>query len=145
MPDNLIDAVLAAAGGQQFYVDAINQLTLADFIAGGHYDRHIRRMRMRYRRRRDVLVSALSPFDVGIGGLAAGVNLLVTLPDGAEPEVMRRAGESGLAVSGLSIMRHPMAGPADVDGLIVGFAAPPEHAFSAAVAALCDVLRASGL
>ncbi|QZT62595.1 PLP-dependent aminotransferase family protein [Mycolicibacterium austroafricanum] len=145
LPDNLIDAVLAAAGGQQFYVDAINQLTLADFIVGGHYDRHIRRMRMRYRRRRDVLVSALSPFDVGIGGLAAGVNLLVTLPDGAEPEVMRRAGESGLAVSGLSIMRHPMAGPADVDGLIVGFAAPPEHAFPAAVAALCDVLRASGL
>ena len=147
LPDDLVDAVLAAAGGQQFYVDAINQLTLADFIVGGHYDRHIRRMRMRYRRRRDVLVSALSPFDVGISGLAAGVNLLVTLPAGAEPEVLRRAGEAGIAVSGLSIMRHPLARrtDTDADGLIVGFAAPPEHAFPAAVAALCDVLKASGL
>ena len=31
LPDNLIDPVLAAAGGQQFYVNAIDQLTMADF------------------------------------------------------------------------------------------------------------------
>ncbi|KWX66405.1 PLP-dependent aminotransferase family protein [Mycobacterium sp. NAZ190054] len=147
LPDSLVDAVVAAAGGQQFYVDAISQLTLADFIDRGCYDRHIRRMRMRYRRRRDVLVAALAPFGVGISGLSAGVNLLVTLPDGAEPEVMRRAGEAGIALSGLSIMRHPLAGPeiAEHDGLVVGFAAPAEHAFPAAVSALCEVLRASGL
>ena len=82
LPDNLIDAVLDAAGGQQFYVDAMSQLTMADFIGHGNYDKHIRRMRMRYRRRRDTLVEALSGFDVGISGLAAGVNLVLTLPDG---------------------------------------------------------------
>ncbi|ANI42587.1 GntR family transcriptional regulator [Mycolicibacterium vaccae ATCC 25954] len=147
LPDNLVDAVVAAAGGQQYYVDAISQLTLADFIDSGRYDRHIRRMRMRYRRRRDVLVSALAPFDVGFGGLSAGVNLLVTLPGGTEPEVLRRVGEAGIALTGLSMMRHPLAGPeiAERDGLVVGFAAPAEHAFPAAIAALCDVLRASGL
>ena len=88
-------------------------------------------MRARYRRRRDALVEALSPFDVGISGLAAGVNMLLTLPDGAEPEVLRRAGEAGIALSGLGLMRHPDAG-ADVpeqDGVIIGFAAPAEHAF----------------
>ena len=53
LPDNLIDAVMDAAGGQQFYVDAVAQLTMADFIGTGNYDKHIRRMRMRYRRRRD--------------------------------------------------------------------------------------------
>lgn len=147
LPPELVDRVVETAGGQQFHVDVVSQLTLADFIAAGHYDRHIRRMRMHYRRRRDILVSALSPFAVGIGGLAAGVNLLVTLPDGAEAEVLRRAGEAGIAVIGLSMMRHPLAGPdvAERDGLIVGFAAAPEHAFPAAVSALCDVLRASGL
>ncbi|MCV7149863.1 MocR-like pyridoxine biosynthesis transcription factor PdxR [Mycolicibacterium pyrenivorans] len=147
LPEPLVDAVVDAAGGQQFYVDAIGQLTLADFIAGGYYDRHIRRMRARYRRRRDALVSALEPFDVGIGGLAAGVNVLLTLPDGAEPEVMRRAAQAGIALQGLSIMRHPLATPElpDPDGLIVGFAAPAEHAFVPAVSALCEVLGASGL
>ena len=55
LPDNLIDPVLAAAGGQQFYVNAIDQLTMADFVESGQYDKHIRRMRNSYRRRRDAL------------------------------------------------------------------------------------------
>ena len=104
-------------------------------------------MRARYRRRRDVLVEALRPFDVGISGLAAGVNVLLTLPEGSEHEVLRRAGEAGIALQGLSRMRHPLAGHeiADRDGIIVGFAAPAEHAFGRAVEALCGVLRASSL
>ena len=147
LPDQLVDPVIAAAGGQQFFVDALTQLALADFISSGQYDKHIRRMRARYRRRRDALAAALSPFAVGVGGLAAGVNMLLTLPDGAEPEVLRRAGESGIALSGLALMRHPAAGPEmpERDGVIVGFAAPAEHAFGRAVDALRDVLHASGL
>ena len=147
VPDNLFDAVMDAAGGQQFYVDAVAQLTMADFIGTGSYDKHIRRMRMRYRRRRDVLVETLSGFDVGISGLSAGVNLVLTLPDGAEHQVLRRAGEAGIALQGLSIMRHPLAGPEipDPDGIIIGFAAPADHAFAAAVDALSDVLNAAGL
>jgi GntR family transcriptional regulator / MocR family aminotransferase len=147
LPDALIDPVIEAAGGQQFYVDAINQLTMADFIASGQYDRHIRRMRARYRRRRDTLVDALAGFNVGISGLSAGLNMLLTLPDGSEREVLQRAGEAGLTLQGLSLMRHPLAGPEipSPDGILVGFAASAEHAFSRAVEALCGVLRASGL
>lgn len=147
LPDKLIDPVIEAAGGQQYYVDSISQLTMADFINSGGYDKHIRRMRMRYRRRRDALVEALSGFEVGISGLSAGVNLLLTLPDGAEHEVVRRAGEAGIALQGLAIMRHPLAGSqvADPDGIIVGFAAPADHAFAAAIDALSGVLTASGL
>jgi GntR family transcriptional regulator/MocR family aminotransferase len=147
LPDELIEPVVAAMGGEQFYVDAISQLTMADFIRSGQYDRHIRRMRTRYRARRDALVDALTGFDVGIRGLAAGVNVLLTLPEGKEHEVLRRAGEAGIALHGMSRMRHPDAGPdlAAPDGIIVGFAAAPEHSFAAAVDALCGVLRASGL
>jgi hypothetical protein len=95
----------------------------------------------------DALVDALADFDVGISGLSAGVNLLLTLPDGTEHEVLRRAGEAGIALNGLSIMRHPLAGP-DIpapEGIIVGFAEPAEYAFAAAINALCGVLKASGL
>jgi GntR family transcriptional regulator/MocR family aminotransferase len=147
LPDELIDPVIDAAGGEQFYVDAINQLTMADFIASGQYDRHIRRMRAHYRRRRDALADALAGFEVGIGGLAAGVNVLLTLPEGSEHEVLRRAGEAGISLQGLSRMRHPLAGQQtpNRDGIIVGFAAPAEHAFAGAVDALRTVLSASGL
>jgi len=145
LPDELVGSVIDAAGGEQFYVDAVNQLTMAEFISSGQYDRHIRRMRARYRRRRDALVEALADFDVGISGLAAGVNVLLTLPDGSEHEVLRRAGEAGIALQGLSRMRHPLADVANRDGIIVGFAAPAEHAFGGAVEALRGVLGASGL
>jgi GntR family transcriptional regulator/MocR family aminotransferase len=147
LPADLVEPVIAAEGAQQFYVDGIAQLTMAAFITGGGYDKHIRRMRMRYRRRRDHLVHALSSFDIDIRGLDAGINVMMTLPDGAEHEVLQRAGEFGVAFQGLSLMRHPLAGPETPrpDGVIVGFGTPAEHAFPAAVDALCDVLRASGL
>jgi GntR family transcriptional regulator/MocR family aminotransferase len=73
--------------------------------------------------------------------------MLLTLPEDTEHGVLRRAGEAGIALSGLSMMRHPLAGP-DIpapEGIIVGFAAPAEHAFAAATNALCGVLKASGL
>jgi GntR family transcriptional regulator / MocR family aminotransferase len=94
LPDDLVDGVISAAGGQQFYVNGIDQSTMADFITRGQYDRHIRRMRSRYRRRRDALVAALAGFDVGISGFPAGLHLLLTLPDGAEHRVLRRAGRA---------------------------------------------------
>jgi GntR family transcriptional regulator/MocR family aminotransferase len=142
LPDHLIDRVLTASGGQQFYVNVIAQLTMADFIAKGSYDKHIRRMRLSYRSRRDRLIEALRPFDVGISGLSAGLHLLLTLPDGTEHEVIRRAGEAGIALSGLSLLRHPDAGGETpiTDGIVVSFGTPAEHAFTAAVDALCAVL-----
>jgi len=73
------------------------------------------------------------------------VNVLLTLPDGTEHEVLRRAGEAGVALQGLSRMRHPVAETDHRDGIIVGFAAPAEHAFAGAVDALCGVIRSSGL
>jgi GntR family transcriptional regulator / MocR family aminotransferase len=142
LPADLVDRVLAAMGGQQFYVSTLLQLTMADFISKGSYDKHIRRMRTNYRRRRDLLAQALEPFDVGIRGLSAGLHLQLTLPDGTEAEVMRRAGEAGIALSGLRGLRHPDAGPEvpDVDGVVVSFGTPADHAFGAAVDALCGVL-----
>jgi GntR family transcriptional regulator / MocR family aminotransferase len=147
LPADLVDSVIDAEGGSQFYVDGIAALTMAEFITSGGYDKHIRRMRMRYRRRRDLAVQALSSADIRIRGLDAGLNLTLTLPDGAEHEVLQRAGEAGVGLQGLAIMRHPHAGPeiARPDGLVVGFGTPAEHAFPAAIDALRAVLSASGL
>jgi GntR family transcriptional regulator/MocR family aminotransferase len=147
LPDELVDHVIAAGGGQQFYVNAIDQLTMADFITSGQYDRHIRRMRASYRRRRELLVDALRDFEVGIAGLPAGLHLLLTLPDGTEHHVLRRAAEAGVALAGLSWFRHPSAesDAARRDGVVVNFGTPAQHAFAAAVDALCGVLRDSAL
>jgi GntR family transcriptional regulator/MocR family aminotransferase len=75
------------------------------------------------------------------------LHLLLTLPDGAEHAVLRRASQAGVALAGLSLFRHPRAkaGAVPRDGIVVNFGTPAEHAFAPALDALCDVLRDSGL
>ena len=144
LPSRLVDAAVGSAGGHQWYVDGITQLTMADFITAGNYDKHIRRMRNTYRRRRDTLTRRLAPLApaVTVTGLSAGLHLLLTLPAGAEPELLRRAGEAGVGIAGLSRLRHPLAGNEipRPDGVVVNFGTPGEHAFPHAVDALCQVV-----
>jgi GntR family transcriptional regulator/MocR family aminotransferase len=46
-----------------------------------------------------------------------------------------------VALDPLSGFRHPSAsGPAPADGLVVGYAAPADTAFTSALAALCRIL-----
>ena len=58
LPEDLVPEIVAAKGNVD-WSSALEQLTLAEFIASGAYDRHVRSMRMRYRRRRDQLVDGL--------------------------------------------------------------------------------------
>src|SRR5260370_20996836 len=144
LPAHLVDDVAAAKAVADAHPGTLDQLVLAEFIGAGGYDRHGRRSRLAYRRRRDRLVAALrrrAP-DVRVTGVAAGLHALLTLPAGqSEDEVVARAARRGLALEGLrpylAAQRHHR-GPA----LVVGYGTPPEHAFTGAVARLCAVLSA---
>ncbi|MDX3247113.1 PLP-dependent aminotransferase family protein, partial [Streptomyces sp. ME18-1-4] len=109
LPPGVTEEVVAAKGG----VDtsgALDQLTLAEFITSGAYDRHVRASRTRYRRRRDALVSALAARApaIRVTGIAAGLHAVLRLPPGTEPSVVRAAAHQGLAVDGLTPRhRHP--------------------------------------
>ncbi|MFF7648727.1 PLP-dependent aminotransferase family protein [Streptomyces sp. NPDC007983] len=142
LPDALVDEVLAAKGEREGWASALDQLTLADFLESGGYDRHVRRMRRRYRRRRDQLVAALAERapHIRVSGIAAGLHAVLALPPGTERSTVRAAASHGLALDGLAGYRHPDAtGPAH-DGLVVGYATPPDHAFAKALDALCRAL-----
>ncbi len=142
LPTDLIDDFVAAKARADRNSSAIDQLTLAEFIASGAYDRHVRRSRLVYRRRRDRLVAALGRRAprVRISGIAAGLHALLELPgDLREEDVVANAAERGLSLQGLGEYAHGehTHGPA----LVVGYAKPPEHAFTAAIARLAAVLR----
>jgi GntR family transcriptional regulator/MocR family aminotransferase len=141
VPAPLIDSLVAIKTLVDRQTGVIDQLTLAELIASGAYDRHIRRARLVYRRRRDRLVSALgrrAP-EARVSGIAAGLHALVTLPPGrTERDVIGDAARRGLALYGLAgfaegTSQRPPA-------LVVGYAKPPEHAFTGAVARLTAVL-----
>ena len=138
LPPALVQDVSAAAflrGGPS----ALEQLTLAELIDSGAYDRHIRRSRLIYRRRRDRLVAALRRAAPAafVTGIAGGLHAVVELPPGlTESSVIEAARDRGLLIEGLSAYattEHPPA-------LVVGYGTPPEHTFSTAVARLCAAL-----
>ncbi|MFI8339941.1 PLP-dependent aminotransferase family protein [Streptomyces sp. NPDC085639] len=142
LPDHLRDQVLAAKGLRESWASALDQLALADFIECGAYDRHVRRMRLRYRDRRDQLVAALDARAPGVRvtGISAGLHAVLELPAGQEARALTAARAAGLALDGLSSYHHPAAPPPSREGLVVGYAAPPEAAFTRAVAALAQVV-----
>ncbi|WP_240507576.1 aminotransferase class I/II-fold pyridoxal phosphate-dependent enzyme, partial [Streptomyces kanamyceticus] len=142
LPEHLVPDVLAAKGEREAWASVLDQLTLADFIASGQYDRHIRRMRQRYRSRRDRLVTALAERapHITATGIAAGLHAVLRLPPGTEASVVKAAAWQGIALEGLAQFRHPEATMAATDGLVVGYSTPSEHAYGAAVDALCRAL-----
>ncbi|WP_210609412.1 MocR-like pyridoxine biosynthesis transcription factor PdxR [Streptomyces rhizosphaericus] len=151
VPDHLLDDVLAVKGTGEWQSGALDQLTLAEFIDSGAYDRHVRGMRMRYRRRRDQLVAALAERAprVRVTGIAAGLHAVLQLPPGTERSVVQGAAWQSLALEGLSRYRYreqrqPDEPGPDPDGqpdaLVFAYGAPPDHAFTGALEALCRVL-----
>ncbi|KOG08491.1 MULTISPECIES: PLP-dependent aminotransferase family protein [Streptomyces] len=143
LPTALVDGVVAAKGEREPYASAVEQLTLADFLDSGAYDRHVRRMRQRHRQRRDRLVTALSERvpSVRVTGIAAGLHAVLELPAGTETAALAAAARHGVAVEGLASYRHPdTPDPTHPDGLVVGYATPPERLYGAALDALCSAL-----
>ncbi|MBT2489386.1 PLP-dependent aminotransferase family protein [Streptomyces sp. ISL-96] len=143
LPERLVSGIVAAKGEREQWSSATEQLTLADFVASGAYDRHVRRMRQRHRRRRDRLVEVLAERapQVRVTGIAAGLHAVLELPAGTERAVVKAAAWQGLAVEGLSDYRHPdIGGGSGGDGLVVGYSTPAEHAYAGALDALCRAL-----
>ncbi|CAL9417905.1 HTH-type transcriptional regulatory protein GabR [Streptomyces sp. enrichment culture] len=142
LPERYVDAVLAAKGEREAWASVLDQLCLADFVASGAYDRHVRRMRQRYRGRRDRLVAALAAHapHIEVSGVAAGLHAVLRLPPGSEASAVKAAAWRGIALDGLAAFRHPQTDMPAADGLVVGYATPSEHAYGPALEALCGAL-----
>ncbi|MEO3783767.1 PLP-dependent aminotransferase family protein [Actinocorallia sp. B10E7] len=142
LPERLVDPVLAAKGLREGWTGVPDQLTLADLIESGSYDKHIRRTRHRYRERRNRLVAGLAEQapHLEVTGIAAGLHAVLRLPPGTEAATVEAANREGIALDGLAAFRHPAASTPHTDGLVIGYAAPPDHAYTAALEALLRVL-----
>jgi GntR family transcriptional regulator / MocR family aminotransferase len=144
LPARLVRDVADAKALADAQTSSFEQLTLAEFIGSGGYDRHIRRSRLGYRRRRDRLVAELARRAPGVRltGIAAGLHAVAELPAGlSEQDVTERAARRGLGVEGLG--SYARGGHTRGPALVIGYAAPPEHAFTGALARLCATLADS--
>jgi GntR family transcriptional regulator/MocR family aminotransferase len=141
LPSALVDEVVEIKRARGMFPGTLDQLTFAELLASGGFDRQVRRARLAYRRRRDRLVAALAKEAPGveISGIAAGLHALAHLPDRDESEVVAwAAAQHGLALQGLGDFTEPgyQRGPA----LVIGYATPPDHAYTSTLARLTTAL-----
>jgi GntR family transcriptional regulator/MocR family aminotransferase len=100
-PDELVDEVIRARRVTDHMTASLIQATFAEFLERGDLDRHLRRCRLLYKERRDVLVATLDEVLPGcvVSGVSAGLQAFVTLPPGWDSgEVARRARQRGIGV-----------------------------------------------
>jgi GntR family transcriptional regulator/MocR family aminotransferase len=118
----------------------LEQLGLATLLEHGELDRHLRRSRLEYRRRRDALVAALGRHlpQARPHGAAAGLHLLVELPGADEAALLRAAQDAGIGLEGLS--QHTIEpGPPAV---ILGYGCIAEPAIEPGVRRLAELAGA---
>lgn len=142
VPAGLVAPLRESMRWDEAYASVIDQLVLAQLIRTGELDRHLRRCRTRYRRRRDRLGDAVaSRLPYGrLSGIAAGLHAVLQIPGSAvsESTLVAHLAERGVAVNGISRFHHrPLDSPLS---LVIGYATPPEHAYGNALDALIDAL-----
>jgi GntR family transcriptional regulator / MocR family aminotransferase len=142
-PPDLVGALAAAKTLADRGSPVLDQLAFADFLACGEFDRHLRRMRPLYRRRRDALLRAMQEHlpELEPAGIAAGLHLVAYLPEHLdEAAVVQAAARHGVAVQGLAAYR---IGSPGAPGLIFGYADLGERALSQGIELLARAISSS--
>jgi GntR family transcriptional regulator/MocR family aminotransferase len=120
----------------------LDQLALAALLRSGRYDRHLRKMRGVYARRRTALIDALERHAPGVRltGLAAGFHAVAHLPQSADEDaVVAEARRRSVGLYGMAPFRAARV-PAPPQ-LVLGFGLTGERAIQAGIAAVADLLR----
>ena len=144
VPSQLLDKVADKKDLADCGTARIEQQALADFLARGELDRHLRRMRAQYRRRRDLLVEALGDRlpEARIRGIAAGLHATVELPgDYHEQAILEEARARRIDLTTMGeFWIEPGGGPPT---LLIGYGQLPEPVIGAAVRELADAVHAA--
>ncbi len=106
VPKNLIEIFTAARALSDCHSPIFEQAILADFIAEGHFARHLRRMLTLYEKRQNVMVEEtekqLGEF-LKVSKASSGMHLIGWLAEGlSDQKVAEKAAEKGLNLSPLS-------------------------------------------
>lgn len=126
LPEQLLPAWHAKYRLYSSTVSRFEQQTLARFITGGYFTRHLARERVAYKARRDALTAALqeafAPEELHLTGLHTGLHLLAELRDSPPDDALRAAAEAeGVRLSLLSDYDLTGGGAAPVGTLVLGY------------------------
>ena len=143
VPPELLEAVIHEKVIADRGTARIEQHALADFLIRGELDRHLRRMRARYRRRRDALVDALADAlpEATVAGAAAGLHITLQLPaSDNEQAIQKQALQLGIE---LETLNDYQTGSHHPPTLLLGYGQMPETAIRAGVRDLAAAIGAT--
>jgi GntR family transcriptional regulator / MocR family aminotransferase len=142
LPDPLIPSFAAALSLTARHASLAPQMTLHDFIAEGHFGRHIRRMRLLYAERAETFRKTTETHLSGLLGvptITTGLDTPVFLPEGVDDTLVARlAAQAGIETRPLSVYSVDRPAPA---GLVLGFAAIGPKELALGAKALAEVLK----
>ncbi|MNL05566.1 HTH-type transcriptional regulatory protein GabR [compost metagenome] len=148
LPMGLVDGFSQRRAVDVRHSEISTQAVMAEFMAAGHFQRHIRRMRRAALSRRNALLNGW-PLDIpGVGRLptvTAGLHMTVPVESvERERELIELASNVDVEINGLSSYWLPQSTTPDDQcaGLVLGFAAVPEREIEAALERLRTVWRA---
>jgi len=123
VPLDLRDRLVAARRALDFQPPVLNQAVLADFLAEGHYERHLLRMRAVYRERLEGMVAAAERFCGGVlrvRPVLTGLHAVADLEGVDDERVSQEAMARGTEAMPLSM--YFGGGRTGANGLLLGFA-----------------------
>nr|BFE92916.1 hypothetical protein GCM10020185_34520 [Pseudomonas brassicacearum subsp. brassicacearum] len=140
LPPGLVNAFARRRAVDVRHSEVSTQAVMAEFMAAGHFQRHIRRMRRAALVRRDALLAGWPTAVAGVGALptvVAGLHLTVPVESiERERELIAQATNVGVEINGLSSYWLPTTPSQVRAGLVLGFAAVPPAAIGTALANL---------
>jgi GntR family transcriptional regulator/MocR family aminotransferase len=141
LPAELLEAVLALRKAEDLHVPAPDQIAFAELLRSGAYERHVRRMRARYRGRREAVVALLAERAPGIApvGIAAGLRVLLELPAAGPSAAELTETAAARSIELFPVGRFYHHGEPLPDGIVLGYGSLPEHAFEAGLRALGEL------
>lgn len=144
LPPQLVDTFRNLSGLINRSVPVETQLVLAEFIGGGHFASHLRRMRSLYAERREAFLEAGQSALAGLARIdcsESGLNALVWLAGEREDSAVRRdVLEAGLQCYPLS--DYTVAAPRPA-ALILGYAGVPAERMKAYLGRFAEALSRS--
>jgi GntR family transcriptional regulator / MocR family aminotransferase len=140
-PKSLVPALTAAKWMSDLHSASLEQQTLANFIAGGMYERHLRRLRKKNAARRSALLESIAKYlgdRVEVTGDGAGAQVaLWPRKKVVEQEVVEAAALRGVGIYG---MAHCWLGRPARPAFILGYARLNEQEIREGIRLLASIL-----
>jgi GntR family transcriptional regulator / MocR family aminotransferase len=139
LPMPLVEEFLRLRRYVDTHLPILEQAVLTDFMAEGHFTRHLRRMRTLYAERRAALLTAARDLPLDIYAPEAGIHCVGWLPAGMDDQALVRQGDAhGLDLTPISTFcMEPLARK----GLLLGYGGYSVAEIKAGVRRLAAALR----